>query len=96
MSLQQVTIGCLRKLNAGHSNSVESLGFAPVVQIKEIKAIGASGNLRYRVMLNDGDDLLPGIVASNCVQLIQENHIIDFSLVRLTNFNVNNAVANQK
>ena len=75
----------------------EASTFHPVMQILDIKKIGASGTGgdRYRVIISDGKHFAQSMVTTHLNELIETNQLQKHAVVKLTEYICNN-VQNRK
>lgn len=90
-----ITQGVIAKINGGISNVQDLGGMHPIVQISDFKAVGSAGiNMRYRVSMTDGTDSIVALISSQLIGMIQNQEIIEHSIIKINEFsvNVNNGV----
>lgn len=86
----QITEGSIKTCVSGQARTNADLGFDPVLQVRDFKLIGGGQTgVRYRVSLTDGVDTAMGIITSGVAHLVQENAIVENSIIRVTSFNMN-------
>ena len=91
MAAYQISTGAIKIINSGGAGSKDDLGYEPVLQVKDFKLIGGGqGGSRYRVSLTDGADAIMGIITTGMAHFVQDNLIVENSIIRVTQFSMSN------
>ena len=82
--------GCVRTMLAAPMGTNHLVEFVMQnVGTKELK--DASGNIRYRLTLSDGHEVIHGIWGTHIAHMIQNQEIVEGSILKVKNYNLNPA-----